>query len=345
MSLTGDVLGQIGAEVSMTGGVGGSINFDGSGTDNYNELDNKPSINGVVLQGNKTTEDLLIETGGTDDYLDLNNKPKINNVTLTGNVSSDSLQIDYQGLINKPDIPDVTDIENRLTSVENSISSINIDIGDIEDDLTDIASDIATLKATDLVHTSDINSLKNRVTAAETGITNLGLRVTDAENSITYQAAQIRNLEDDTTDIITDMTALGNRVGTAEGNITSLNTIVGDGQQSVGTDLTDAVTQLNSNIIVLSPTTTSVIYSLTSSSSAQNFTVSEDGFYNFYASHSSGAQGEIKLANANGDTLWITQNKDNNFSCLISSPIFFLKAGTYKLTIQGSTCGYRRYTL
>ncbi|MBO7692927.1 MAG: hypothetical protein J6T10_09895, partial [Methanobrevibacter sp.] len=145
---------------------------------------------------------------------------------------------------------------------------------------------------------------------------------------------------------------LDGRLDTAEGDIsdlqgdvTSLDTIVGDGQQSVGTDLTDAVTQLNSNLIVLSPTTTTVIYSLTSSSSAQNFTVSEDGFYNFYASHSSGVQGEIKLANANGDTLWITQNKDNNFSCLISSPIFFLKAGTYKLTIQGSTCGYRRYTL
>ena len=28
---------------------------------NYDDLDNKPSINGVVLEGNKTTEDLKIE--------------------------------------------------------------------------------------------------------------------------------------------------------------------------------------------------------------------------------------------------------------------------------------------
>lgn len=30
----------------------------GSGTDNYNELINKPSINNVVLSGNKTEDDL-----------------------------------------------------------------------------------------------------------------------------------------------------------------------------------------------------------------------------------------------------------------------------------------------
>lgn len=36
----------------------------GGGTTNYNELENKPSINGVVLSGNKTSEDLQI--GGGD---------------------------------------------------------------------------------------------------------------------------------------------------------------------------------------------------------------------------------------------------------------------------------------
>ena len=33
----------------------------GSGTDDYNDLINKPSINGVTLQGNKTNEELLID--------------------------------------------------------------------------------------------------------------------------------------------------------------------------------------------------------------------------------------------------------------------------------------------
>lgn len=43
------------AKVVMLGGSGG-----GGGTTNYNQLTNKPSINGVTLQGNKTTADLSI---------------------------------------------------------------------------------------------------------------------------------------------------------------------------------------------------------------------------------------------------------------------------------------------
>ena len=38
------------------------------GTNDYNELDNKPQINGVTLQGNKTSADLGIVTGPTDVY-------------------------------------------------------------------------------------------------------------------------------------------------------------------------------------------------------------------------------------------------------------------------------------
>lgn len=36
----------------------------GGGTSNYNDLSNKPSINGVTLTGNKTSEDLNIGGGG-----------------------------------------------------------------------------------------------------------------------------------------------------------------------------------------------------------------------------------------------------------------------------------------
>lgn len=35
-----------------------------SGTTDYNNLTNKPSINDVTLEGNKTTEDLKISVGG-----------------------------------------------------------------------------------------------------------------------------------------------------------------------------------------------------------------------------------------------------------------------------------------
>lgn len=40
----------------------------GGGTTNYNELENKPSINGVVLSGNKTSADLNISGGGDTSY-------------------------------------------------------------------------------------------------------------------------------------------------------------------------------------------------------------------------------------------------------------------------------------
>ena len=251
MSLTGDVLGQIGAEVSLNGGVGGSIQFTGEGTDNYDELDNRPSINGVVLTGNKTTDELHIPTGGTDDYLDLNNKPKINGVTLRGDVSSASLQIPYDDLINRPVIPDLTDLENRMDAVEGDIQSIETDIGDIGDRLIDIASDMATIQATDLVQNSDISSLKNRMNAAEISITNLGSRLTTAEGTISTHT--------------TDISDLDSRLDTAEGDIsdlqgdvTSLDTIVGNGQQTVGSDLTDAVTQLNSSKVDNTITSTTV---------------------------------------------------------------------------------------
>ena len=65
---------------------------------NYNKLTNKPTLNGVVIEGDKTSEDYHIDSGGgggggTTDYNDLNNKPQINDVTLSGNKSLDALGI------------------------------------------------------------------------------------------------------------------------------------------------------------------------------------------------------------------------------------------------------------
>lgn len=62
-------------------------------TGDYEDLSNKPSINGVTLIGNKTSEELGIVPGGTGNYNDLENKPQVNGVTLTGNASLDALGI------------------------------------------------------------------------------------------------------------------------------------------------------------------------------------------------------------------------------------------------------------
>ena len=222
MALTGNLTGSLSTSMSAEGGVNGLINFDGSGTDNYNELDNKPSINGVILQGNKTSSDLNIETGGTDNYNDLLNKPKINGTTLTGDVSDEQLLIDYNHLINKPVIPDIAEIETRLDTAETDIDNIN--------------DDIATIKATDLTQNADINSLKNRVTGTETNISNLTTRVSSAENIITTQGTQISSIED-------DVTGLDTRVGTAEGDI---DTLRGDMTQAQSD-----ISELNSSLNVI----------------------------------------------------------------------------------------------
>ena len=73
------------------GGNGSSI-----GTTNYNDLSNKPSINGVELNGDRTLNELGISIPTitfSGSYNDLSDKPKINNVELSGNLTLENLGI------------------------------------------------------------------------------------------------------------------------------------------------------------------------------------------------------------------------------------------------------------
>ena len=87
MSNLDDVLqpfNNLGANLTPTNNLNGLINagaslngnllLGGTGTDNYNDLTNKPQINGVTLQGNKSTSDLGLFSGN---YNDLTNRPSI----------------------------------------------------------------------------------------------------------------------------------------------------------------------------------------------------------------------------------------------------------------------------
>lgn len=88
----------------------------GGGTSDYNQLNHKPSINGVPLSGNKTSLELnLVQAevgkglstndyttaektkvaGLTNDYTNHTNKPSINSVTLVGNKSLSDLGIEW----------------------------------------------------------------------------------------------------------------------------------------------------------------------------------------------------------------------------------------------------------
>ena len=57
------------------------------GTSDYDRLTNKPTLNGVEISGDKTSEDYGI-TGGTTDYSMLTNLPAINNKPLTSGENS-----------------------------------------------------------------------------------------------------------------------------------------------------------------------------------------------------------------------------------------------------------------
>ena len=83
----------------------------GGGTSDYDDLDNKPSINSVTLTGNQTTSDLGLFSG---DYDDLTNKPTLATVATTGDyddlidkptLATVATTGDYDDLINKPTIP------------------------------------------------------------------------------------------------------------------------------------------------------------------------------------------------------------------------------------------------
>ena len=65
----------------------------GGGTSDYEDLDNKPSINSVTLTGNQTTTTLGLFSG---DYDELTNKPELAAVATSG---------DYDDLTNTPTIP------------------------------------------------------------------------------------------------------------------------------------------------------------------------------------------------------------------------------------------------
>lgn len=91
--------------------IGSFIQGGGGGTSDYNDLDNKPSINNVTLSGNKTSHDLglmpettLAAVATSGDYDDLIDKPVLSEVATSG---------DYDDLNNKPVIPDMTDYYNK----------------------------------------------------------------------------------------------------------------------------------------------------------------------------------------------------------------------------------------
>lgn len=117
--------------INTSGGGGGG------GTDNYNALNNLPSINGITLKGNKTTSDLGID--GTKNYNDLSNKPTINGVALSGNKTTADLGIA---------IPEVTASITETVPGKALDATVASDIYDNISSVSDLATSAGTKAST-----------------------------------------------------------------------------------------------------------------------------------------------------------------------------------------------------
>ena len=106
----------------MTGGVGitGTKYLGKPGTDNYEELSNKPQINGVELEGNKSFQDLGLDYVNTEKFNELDNK-----VTETDNKIS-SLDTKVKNIDEKIVTDVATASSNGLMSSTDKIVLTNI---------------------------------------------------------------------------------------------------------------------------------------------------------------------------------------------------------------------------
>lgn len=93
----------------MAMGYGGASGGGGGGTTNYAALSNKPSINGITLTGNKTSEDLGITGGGdVDAALSNTSENPVQNKVIAGALEtvSETLQEVSDALDGKQDKED-----------------------------------------------------------------------------------------------------------------------------------------------------------------------------------------------------------------------------------------------
>lgn len=128
---TQDTEGENGYGIDLTMGIdlevvnlGKNVNTGGSGTSDYNDLEHKPSINDVVLEGNKTLEDLGImgsDQAYTKEEVNQALETKADKI-LADSLSQkvDSLEESLNGKANTTDIP------SRLSELENDLKTKTI---------------------------------------------------------------------------------------------------------------------------------------------------------------------------------------------------------------------------
>lgn len=154
--------------LTNTANLVGSFGSTGSGSNNYNDLVNKPSINNVELSGNKTGNQLglvsdtdLATVATTGNYNDLLHKPTIP----AAQVNSDWNAISgVARILNKPTIPTKTsDLTNDSGFVESSDLATVATTGDY-DDLTNKPTIPSAQVNSDWDSTSGVSEILNKPT-------------------------------------------------------------------------------------------------------------------------------------------------------------------------------------
>ena len=257
--------------IGFTGTLSGQIDDSGSGgTSNYNELTNKPSINGVPLVGNKTTEDLHLFSG---DYDDLSDKPSVNGITLSGNKTTADLGLfsgNYNDLTNKPNLfsGDYNDLTNKPTLFSGDYNDLTNKPTLFDGDYDSLSSrpringNLLTGNKTtaDLgLFSGNYNDLTNKPTLFSGDYNDLTNKPTIPEVDANPSGATTEEMDD----IEVDGTVYEVVDAAARG-------IIGDGQLDPGftaTDLTGAANELKSNIGTLNSSKARIQDAVTSSSS------------------------------------------------------------------------------
>lgn len=149
------------------------ISDGGQGVDDYNELENKPSINGHELVGDSSLEDLGVDEAISDALEDYTPTSELAEVALSG---------DYNDLSNTPTIPVVNDA--TLTITRNGASAGTFTANSANNTTIDISVPTAT---NDLTNdsgfiTNTVNNLVNYYTKTETDSA-IGTETTNREGA------------------------------------------------------------------------------------------------------------------------------------------------------------------
>ena len=188
--------------------------------DNYNVLENKPSINSVTLQGNKTASDLGLATPEDITVTSVNGE--------TGAVVLDGSDINYDA---------DTTINNKIDDLQSQISSSGVLA-------VNGKTGVVILTGTDINYSAGV-TLNSKIDAVESEIPTVSYPVTSVNNKTGAVVLDGSDIAYDTNNTVNEkIAAVESEIPTVDYPVTSVNEQTGDveltaGDVPLGTDFSD----------------------------------------------------------------------------------------------------------